>query len=212
MSAVPAPEHGPDAGAVWHYGDPFGEQRAAADAVVLVDRSHRAALQLTGVDRHSWLHTHLHAARQRTSRRGGHRESDPRRPGSCRGSLDSDAARRCHGAGHRALAGRAVAGVSAQDDLPGRRRRRSRRTGGAVAARPAVATTPPCAGSSAWTNYPPCGVRFRWAEMVSCVGPPTRTSTSWCRAMPLPTGGHGCSRQASDPQGCGPRRRAGWPP
>ena len=35
MTAVPAPEHGPDAGAVWHYGDPFGEQRAAADAVVL---------------------------------------------------------------------------------------------------------------------------------------------------------------------------------
>jgi folate-binding protein YgfZ len=57
MSAVPAPQHGPDAGAVWHYGDPFGEQRAAADAVALVDRSHRAVLQLTGADRHSWLHT-----------------------------------------------------------------------------------------------------------------------------------------------------------
>jgi folate-binding protein YgfZ len=57
MSAVPAPEHGPDAGAVWHYGDPFGEQRAAIDAVALVDRSHRAVLQLTGTDRRSWLHT-----------------------------------------------------------------------------------------------------------------------------------------------------------
>jgi tRNA-modifying protein YgfZ len=57
MSAVPAPEHGPDAGAVWHYGDPFGEQRAAAEAVVLVDRSHRAVLQLTGADRRNWLHT-----------------------------------------------------------------------------------------------------------------------------------------------------------
>jgi tRNA-modifying protein YgfZ len=57
MSAVPAPEGGPDAGAVWHYGDPFGEQRAAIDAVVLVDRSHRAVLQLTGADRRSWLHT-----------------------------------------------------------------------------------------------------------------------------------------------------------
>jgi len=57
MSAVPAPEHGPDAGAVWHYGDPFGEQRAATDAVVLVVRSHRAVLQLTGADRRSWLHT-----------------------------------------------------------------------------------------------------------------------------------------------------------
>jgi folate-binding protein YgfZ len=57
MNAVPAPEHGPDAGAVWHYGDPFGEQRAAADAVVLIDRSHRATLKLTGGDRRSWLHT-----------------------------------------------------------------------------------------------------------------------------------------------------------
>jgi folate-binding Fe-S cluster repair protein YgfZ len=57
MSAVPAPEQGPDVGAVWHYGDPFGEQRAAAEAVALVDRSHRATLKLTGNDRRSWLHT-----------------------------------------------------------------------------------------------------------------------------------------------------------
>ncbi|MCT7657673.1 CAF17-like 4Fe-4S cluster assembly/insertion protein YgfZ [Mycobacterium deserti] len=56
MSAVPAPETGPDAGAVWHYGDPFGEQRAAANDAVVVDRSHRAALTLTGGDRKSWLH------------------------------------------------------------------------------------------------------------------------------------------------------------
>jgi tRNA-modifying protein YgfZ len=57
MSAVPAPEQGPDVGAVWHYGDPFGEQRAAAEAVALVDRSHRATLKMTGNDRRSWLHT-----------------------------------------------------------------------------------------------------------------------------------------------------------
>jgi folate-binding protein YgfZ len=56
MSAVPTPETGPDAGAVWHFGDPFGEQRAAVDEAVLVDRSHRAALTLTGNDRKSWLH------------------------------------------------------------------------------------------------------------------------------------------------------------
>ena len=56
MSAVPAPEGGPDAGAVWHYGDPLGEQRAAADEAVVVDRSHRAVLTLTGDDRKSWLH------------------------------------------------------------------------------------------------------------------------------------------------------------
>ncbi|WNG81306.1 folate-binding protein YgfZ [Mycobacterium sp. ITM-2016-00316] len=57
MSAVPAPETGPDAGAVWHFGDPFGEQRAAQRAAVVVDRSHRAVLQLTGPERRSWLHT-----------------------------------------------------------------------------------------------------------------------------------------------------------
>ncbi|WP_395309931.1 folate-binding protein YgfZ [Mycobacterium sp. AMU20-3851] len=57
MSAVPAPDSGPDAGAVWHFGDPFGEQRAAASSAVVVDRSHRAVLQLTGGERRSWLHT-----------------------------------------------------------------------------------------------------------------------------------------------------------
>ncbi|OBA64776.1 glycine cleavage system protein T [Mycobacterium sp. 1100029.7] len=56
MSAVPAPETGPDAGAIWHYGDPLGEQRAAETDAVLVDRSHRAVLTLTGVDRQGWLH------------------------------------------------------------------------------------------------------------------------------------------------------------
>jgi folate-binding protein YgfZ len=56
MSAVPAPDTGPDAGAVWHYGDPFGEQRAAADEAVVVDRSHRAVLTLTGKERKTWLH------------------------------------------------------------------------------------------------------------------------------------------------------------
>ena len=57
MSAVPAPDTGPDAGAVWHYGDPLGEQRAAADEAVVVDRSHRAVLTLTGNDRQAWLHS-----------------------------------------------------------------------------------------------------------------------------------------------------------
>ncbi|MGE2721342.1 YgfZ/GcvT domain-containing protein [Mycolicibacterium celeriflavum] len=57
MSAVPAPDTGPDAGAVWHYGDPLGEQRAAADNAVVVDRSHRAVLALTGADRKTWLHS-----------------------------------------------------------------------------------------------------------------------------------------------------------
>ncbi|OBF16209.1 folate-binding protein YgfZ [Mycobacterium sp. ACS4331] len=57
MSAVPAPEDGPDSGAVWHYGDPLGEQRAAAHEAVVVDRSHRGVLTLTGSERQSWLHT-----------------------------------------------------------------------------------------------------------------------------------------------------------
>jgi folate-binding protein YgfZ len=57
MSAVPAPDTGPDAGAVWHYGDPLGEQRAAAHEGVVIDRSHRAALTLTGSERRSWLHS-----------------------------------------------------------------------------------------------------------------------------------------------------------
>ncbi|OBI89366.1 folate-binding protein YgfZ [Mycobacterium sp. 1245805.9] len=57
MNPVPAPDPGPDAGAVWHYGDPLGEQRAAETDAVLVDRSHRAVLTLTGKDRQTWLHT-----------------------------------------------------------------------------------------------------------------------------------------------------------
>jgi folate-binding protein YgfZ len=56
MSAVSAPDTGPDAGAVWHYGDPLGEQRAAATEAVVVDRSHRAVLTLSGADRKTWLH------------------------------------------------------------------------------------------------------------------------------------------------------------
>ncbi|ORW36610.1 glycine cleavage system protein T [Mycobacterium paraense] len=57
MTAVPAPDPGPDAGAVWHYGDPLGEQRAAESEAVVIDRSHRAVLTLTGKDRQTWLHS-----------------------------------------------------------------------------------------------------------------------------------------------------------
>jgi folate-binding protein YgfZ len=57
MSAVPAPDTGPDAAAVWHYGDPLGEQRAAIDGAVLVDRSHRPVIALTGGERNTWLHS-----------------------------------------------------------------------------------------------------------------------------------------------------------
>lgn len=57
MSAVPTPDNSPDAGAIWHYGDPFGEQRAAELDAVVVDRSHRAVITITGTDRRSWLHS-----------------------------------------------------------------------------------------------------------------------------------------------------------
>ena len=56
MSAVRVPETSPDAGAVWHYGDPLGEQRAAEHDAVVIDRSHRAVIALTGADRRPWLH------------------------------------------------------------------------------------------------------------------------------------------------------------
>jgi folate-binding protein YgfZ len=57
VTAVPAPASGPDAGASWHYGDPLGEQRAALTDAVLIDRSHRGVITLTGPDRLTWLHT-----------------------------------------------------------------------------------------------------------------------------------------------------------
>lgn len=48
---------GRDAGVPWHYGDPFGEQRAADRGCAVVDRSHRGMLVVSGPDRLSWLHT-----------------------------------------------------------------------------------------------------------------------------------------------------------
>lgn len=55
--AVAAPEGAPDAGVAWHYGDPFGEQRAAITGAALVDRSHRFVIAVGGPERLSWLHT-----------------------------------------------------------------------------------------------------------------------------------------------------------
>lgn len=55
--AVAAPPGSPDAAVAWHYGDPLGEQRAAAERVAIVDRSHRFVLTVTGAERLSWLHT-----------------------------------------------------------------------------------------------------------------------------------------------------------
>lgn len=48
-------ESGPDAGAVWHYGDPLREQRWLAAGEASVDLSHRPIFSITGPDRLTWL-------------------------------------------------------------------------------------------------------------------------------------------------------------
>ena len=52
--AVPAAD--PDAGVAWHYGDPLGEQRRAAEGAGLLDLSNRDVLRVPGEDRLGWLH------------------------------------------------------------------------------------------------------------------------------------------------------------
>jgi tRNA-modifying protein YgfZ len=56
MSAVLV-EEGPDAGAVWHLGEPTKEQRALEAGRAWVDLSHRPVIAITGADRLSWLHS-----------------------------------------------------------------------------------------------------------------------------------------------------------
>ena len=59
MSAHPAAvpvESGPDAGAPWHYGDPYAEQRSLAAGTAAVDLSHRPVVRIAGQDRLTWLH------------------------------------------------------------------------------------------------------------------------------------------------------------
>jgi folate-binding protein YgfZ len=48
---------GIDAAVPWHFGDPLREQRALATGAGVVDRSNRDVLQVSGVERLSWLHT-----------------------------------------------------------------------------------------------------------------------------------------------------------
>lgn len=47
---------GIDAGAVWHYGDPFREQKALVAGSAAVDFSHRPVFTVSGTDRLTWLH------------------------------------------------------------------------------------------------------------------------------------------------------------
>src|ERR1700693_4491678 len=54
MSAVLV-EHGPDLGAIWHFGEPNHEQRALAAGNAWADLSHRAVITIAGSDRTKWL-------------------------------------------------------------------------------------------------------------------------------------------------------------
>ncbi len=47
----------PDEGVAAHYGDPVREQRAMTEGPVLVDRSNRGVVRVSGPDRLSWLHS-----------------------------------------------------------------------------------------------------------------------------------------------------------
>src|SRR5699024_7333923 len=59
--AIPVPDDVPgvsiDAGVAWHFGDPFGEQRAATREAVVIDRSNRPVLHVPGPERLSWMHS-----------------------------------------------------------------------------------------------------------------------------------------------------------
>lgn len=55
--AVASVPGSPDEGLPWHYGDPLAEQRAAVDAAVVIDRSTRFVIAISGEERLSWLHT-----------------------------------------------------------------------------------------------------------------------------------------------------------
>lgn len=56
MSAVLVPD-GPDAGAIWHYGDPMGEQKLLESGRGAVVLGHRDVLSISGPDRLEWLHS-----------------------------------------------------------------------------------------------------------------------------------------------------------
>ena len=47
----------PDEGIAAHYGDPAREQRDMAEGSVLIDRSNRGVIRVTGADRLTWLHS-----------------------------------------------------------------------------------------------------------------------------------------------------------
>jgi hypothetical protein len=50
-------EDGLDKGAIWHFGEVAKEQRALAEGKAWADLSHRAIIEISGVDRLTWLHS-----------------------------------------------------------------------------------------------------------------------------------------------------------
>jgi tRNA-modifying protein YgfZ len=49
-------EHGPDKGAIWHFGEIAKESRALEQGSAWADLSHRAVIEVKGEERLSWLH------------------------------------------------------------------------------------------------------------------------------------------------------------
>ena len=49
-------EEGPDKGAIWHFGEPFKEQKALEVGTAWADLSHLKVIAIAGVDRLTWLH------------------------------------------------------------------------------------------------------------------------------------------------------------
>ncbi|HEY3293312.1 MAG TPA: folate-binding protein [Candidatus Nanopelagicaceae bacterium] len=50
-------ENGPDAGAVWHFGEPSKEQRVLDEGLAWADLSHHEIIAISGADRLTWLHS-----------------------------------------------------------------------------------------------------------------------------------------------------------
>lgn len=50
-------EHGPDAGAIWHFGEPSKEQRVLEEGLAWADLSHHEIISISGEDRLTWLHS-----------------------------------------------------------------------------------------------------------------------------------------------------------
>jgi hypothetical protein len=57
LRAVPAPPGTVDEAVPWHYGDPLAEQRDLTAGVGVVDLGNRDVLEVSGVDRLTWLHS-----------------------------------------------------------------------------------------------------------------------------------------------------------